>query len=353
MEITTYFAHPAATEIMRTTTLFMLLATLYAVTADEARANAPGDTRAGTTATVRSRAKAPKKLAPGVLTVIRPVPEEDETKSGPREVVEVVHGIQGLDWQPIYSPKSETVKEIAKQMVFRRPVWNLEFAFKPLRMIIVDVPQPSGRMKRKLIWYMVYRVKNNGNHMRPSSKQDQWGHKTYTTDRVHHTVRFFPQFILESHDYKKAYLDRLIPAAKGPIRKREDPNIRLYDSVNISSVDIKVSTPRTDRSVWGVAMWENVDPKIDFFSIYIKGLTNAYIWEDPPGAYKPGDPPGKGRQFTYKTLKLNFWRTGDAVNPHEKEIHYGVPTYTDRKKQDIVHKAYGVSEAVDHLWIYR
>ena len=42
--------------------------------------------------------------------------------------------------------------------------------------------------------------------------------------------------------------------------------------------------------MWGVATWEYVDPRMDFFSIYVKGLTNAYRFADPPGAYKAGEP---------------------------------------------------------------
>ena len=40
---------------------------------------------------------------------------------------------------------------------------------------------------------------------------------------------------------------------------------------------LKQSTPEEDNSVWGLATWEDVDPRVDFFSVYIKGLTNAYL----------------------------------------------------------------------------
>lgn len=295
----------------------------------------------------------PRKLAPGVLKVIPPVREEDETFSGPREVVEVVHGIPKLDWNPFFTPKSNTLLEISRIAIFRRPVWHLDFAFKPLRIIEVDVPQPSGKMQRKRIWYMVYRVKNDGYHMRPMSQEDPWGHKIYVSDFINHSTRFFPHFVLESREFNKAYLDRLIPSALDDIQKREDPGTTFYNSVQISTVDVPVSTERADRSVWGVVTWEDIDPRIDFFSIYIQGLTNAYLFEDPPGAYKMGDPPGTGRRFTSKTLQMNFWRAGDALDLHEREIHYGVPSEADPVQQDRVLKAYGIQKRVDHLWIYR
>ena len=151
--------------------------------------------------------------------------------------------------------------------------------------------------------------------------------------------------MLESHEFEKAYLDRLIPTAIEPIRQREDPNRRLLNSVEMARTPVPPSTDQIDRSVWGVATWTDVDPRNDFLSINDQGRTNANRWVDPPGAYQAGDPPGKGRQFTRKTLQLNFWRPGDPLLEHEREIRYGVP-----KGQAA---AYGVDEGVDYTWVYR
>src|SRR5690606_1259012 len=99
------------------------------------------------------------------------------------------------------------------------------------------------------------------------------------------------------------------------------------------------------EGVWGVAMWEDIDPNIDFFSIYVGGLTNAYDWADPPGAFQAGDPPGKGRRFTQKMLQLNFWRPGDEHLEHEREIRFGVaPGRAD---------LYGVGDGVAYRWVYQ
>ena len=54
------------------------------------------------------------------------------------------------------------------------------------------------------------------------------------------------------------------------------------------------------------------------------GLTNAYRWVDPSGAFQPGDAPANGRKFEYKTLQLNFHRPGDALDEREDEIRLGV-----------------------------
>jgi hypothetical protein len=297
-----------------------------------------------------------RRLAPGVVTEIHPKIEEEETYSGPREIVELVKMRPGLQWNPHFTPQSETLLARAKDTVFRRQIWALEFGFKPLRMIRVDLPGANGGLVSQQVWYLVYYVKNNGRHLNPAPQQDQQGHVTYTTDRVDHSIRFFPGFVLQCHDVGQAYLDEVLPRAVERIRQREDPRRPLHNSVTISDVSIPVSTKYEDRSVWGVATWVGVDPRTDFFSVYVQGLTNAYRWQDPEGAYKSGDPPGTGRRMSSKTLQLNFWRPGDAINPDEREIRFGVPNRSQLpagKTQDDVLRIYRLDERVDYQWVYR
>jgi hypothetical protein len=216
------------------------------------------------------------------------------------------------------------------------------------------VPQPSGKMQRKLIWYMVYRVKNVRYDLNPVPVELQPGKVAFNVERVNFpTRRFLPHFVLQSHEFKKQYLDRIIPAAKKPIQARENPGVELLNSIEISQVQIPLSDERFDRSVWGFVTWEDVDPRIDYFSIFVRGLTNAYQFGDPVGAFKPGNPPGTGRKFTFKTLQLNFWRPGDTEQEHEKEIHYGVPVESNPDLQAAVLERYGLPQRLDYLWVYR
>jgi len=251
-----------------------------------------------------------RQLAPGVMKSVDPQPEVAESFSR-HDVVELLAVDPGLDW--------------AKDVPFRRDIWFLEFKFKPVRMLWIDVPQASGRMQRKLIWYLVYSVTNPGKAMHPAEDADG----TYTVVAVDKPIRFIPEFLLESHEYGKVYPDRVIPVAIGPISLREDPRRTFHNSVEMTR-EIAVG-----ETVWGVATWESVDPRIDRFSIYVAGLTNAYRWRDEPGAYQTGDPIGKGRRLARKTLKLNFWRPGDEYYQDEKEIRYGIPG------------------EVDYEWVYR
>ena len=281
-----------------------------------------------------------RKLAPGVERTIPFEHEINETFST-HDVVEI-RANQALKWKPNFEPESRTLFEMAKDVKFRRPVTGLDISFKPLRMMTIDVPQPSGKFQKKLVWYLVYRVTNRGAHMEPVKNEDgTWAAKAAPEREVY----FVPHFSLYSHEHEKEYLDQIIPVALGPIQKREDPNRPLLNTVQISAKPIPLSTDRVDRSVWGVVTWDNVDPTIDFLSIYVQGLTNSYRWKDTPGAYKPGDPLGKGRKFTRRTLQLNFWRPGDEFEETEDEIRFGTKPGSA--------KVYGVQEGVDYTWLYR
>lgn len=265
-----------------------------------------------------------RNLAPGVEVTIPPDRQEAETYSV-HDIVEILKGIPNLDWQPKLSPDSHTLKQMATGVVFRRDVWCLEFTFKPVRMMWVDVPQNDGTMARKLVWYMIYHVRNTGGHLSPTRQDDG----TYVLKTADRDVRFFPTFVLESVEYNKQYLDRIIPTAIQAIQQKEDPNRTLGNSVGVSSKLIPVSSELVDHSVWGVATWEDVDPRIDSFSVSIEGLTNAYQWVDQPDGFKPGDPPTTGRTLLQKNLVLNFWRPGDEYVEDQRIIRFGQPGQVD------------------------
>lgn len=321
------------------------------------------------------KSKADFWIETGIMKVIPSEPQSEETFTAPRPIVELINNPAVPDWKPNFTYKGEadkthkgaTLRQLASKAIFRRNVWNLEFAFKPLRMIEVDIPQPSGKFQRKNLYYLVYRVKNNGYHYGFKADSDEWDHKTYSLERVNQPVYFFPQLVLKANAPKvetvnnerresyetKEYLDRLVPAAMKPIAERERLGVTLHDSVSITKVSIPVSDAKNDRSVWGVAIWEDLDARTDFFSVFVQGLTNAYQFEDPAGAFKAGDPPGTGRKFTVKNLQLNFHRSGDADLQHEEELHYGVALDRDPTRQEDILKLYGVAAPIDFQWIYR
>ncbi|MCH2113475.1 MAG: hypothetical protein MK171_00995 [Pirellulales bacterium] len=287
------------------------------------------------------------QFAPGVLTTIPPDLDRADTLSV-HDMIEV-RANADLQREPFTTTESRTLYEMAKSVHFRRDIWCLELAFKPLRMTHVDLPRASGKVERKLIWYMVYRVRNSGVGLGPE-QQDDGTFKT--AHRAHDPLRFVPQFLLMSQDRDrqgerigKTYLDRILPAAIETIRRRELPSGRLLSSVQMSEAVLGLEGSRAVGGAWGVATWVDIDPEIDFFSVLVGGLTNANQWQDPPGQFRLGDPPGNGRRLSHKKLQLNFWRPGDTYAENEQEIRYGPAPGKAH--------LYGSGEGVAYQWVYR
>lgn len=262
-----------------------------------------------------------RKIVPYVEQTIDPERDFDELYSV-HHIDELIRVNPDFDW--------------AKDRTIRQDIWALQLTFKPLRFIEADVPGSDGKLRRKLVWYMVYRVKNPGvvyraapteyesvgknteemakllgdRYVFPDKKNLKEGEIVKT--KVGEPVRFMPTFLLYSRDAGKAYSDRVLPSVKSAIRKREDPNRPLKDSVEMMG-EIPAATEEKDNSVYGVVTWEDIDPRTDFFSVYVQGLTNAYKWyylEDGT------------RWKSYKTLRLDFWRPGDDLDEDESEIRF-------------------------------
>lgn len=170
------------------------------------------------------------------------------------------------------------------------------------------------------------------------------------------TVHFVPQFVLVAQNisnpnqYEKKdtelmvskpveneevkYYDEYLPLAFVKIAAKEGPNQSFQTTVTIPSLEIKPG-----ETVWGITTWldvdratgiaKSVDPRIDRFSIYVSGLTNACQWENTPDAYVPGAELMTGRTVQRKVLKLNFYRPGDEFDQKSKEIRFGQPGELD------------------------
>jgi len=270
-----------------------------------------------------------RKLAPGVLTVIPPDTQaEDALLQG--DLLEITRGQAALRWTPQHAAANTTLVERARALEYPRDIWCLEFAFKPPRQLDVELPAADKRMRLARIWYFVYRVKNVGGRRLlvgrdAEGKPDVAQRKLETFQKP---IRFLPHFVLESLEplsdaeglsTYRAYLDRVVPAALDPIRRREDPSRRFFDSAEMAATEI---APGEER--WGVAVWEGVDPRIDFFSIYVRGLTNAIRWRQRPGSrIGPDDRPGAAMEQAPEALRLDFWRPGDAGDGADQQMSVG------------------------------
>jgi hypothetical protein len=293
----------------------------------------------------RRRASPPqgyRRLVPGVETTVPVQWDPTETVSF-SNIVEIL-SVPALNWTPQTISKAQTARELATRYPLRRDVWNLEFSFLPMRMIRVDLPEAGGRLRPTMVWYMVYRVTNRGDHLHPTQQADG----TWDIEKVDYPVSFVPSFTLHTPELRKTYRDKVIPLAIEPIRRREDPRRELLTSAQIMQRQIELTTETQDNSVWGVATWQSgfesgdlVDPRTDYFSIYVAGLSNAYRFADPAGAYKEGDPPATGRLYRRKTLQLNFWRPSDEFSTAETEIYLGTPS------------SLGIKGRIDYQWVFR
>ncbi len=175
-------------------------------------------------------------------------------------------------------------------------VWVLDFKFKDPRLIKVDVP---GR-GQKVCWYLWYQVINK-------------------TKEAH---TFYPDFELVANEKHTVYRDQVLPKVQDSILKIEDPTgyLNIKNSVTISAEPIPPSRPNAmPKAVTGVAIWDNVDPDTNSFSIYVAGLSNGYALTDNPlGA-------DKEPIIRRKTLQLNFKKLGDRYNMTSDEIHFVGP----------------------------
>jgi hypothetical protein len=175
-------------------------------------------------------------------------------------------------------------------------IWVMELRFYDPRLITVDIP---GR-GRKLCWYMKYQVINN-------------------TPEPH---KFIPDFELVTLDKPGISHDQsyLLPKVVEAIRQVEDPTgyADIKNAVTISSKPIPVSKPGIPRPVTGVAIWDDVNPDANRFSIFVSGLSNGWsLAEDP------ADP--KKQVVRRKTLQLNFKRMGDRYYQTSEEIKFVPP----------------------------
>ncbi len=295
----------------------------------------------------------PRALVPGVLTVVAPGQGAEDTAIGPLDL-DYVKGHPELAWSapdfeggsPNFASRSETLVEMGRNVTLRHPVWALEFSFKPMRMIEVSLPSKSGVAQKKLVWYLIYRLRYLGGDLLPEldEKQKEAGVPVAPKQVVFKSVRFLPRFVLINTQTGAEQDSRILSSALPSIAERERIGKPILDTFQISRRDILPSLNDEDKSVWGVATWTDVDSRTDFFIVQVKGLTNAYRLKiDEAG----------NRIFLRKTLQIHFWRPGDTIAETEDRIRLGVPPYLDSSTQNHILKQFGLEKRLDYQWIYR
>ncbi len=287
----------------------------------------------------------PKKLAPGVL-------KEIPIDLNPRDMFSIQRPLPGLKANPFTPksiPKQQTLYGQSRRvMLLRDNVWQYEFAFTGLRQANLKMPLADGSLVERNVWYMVYRIRDTGKTMtfEQVKLKPEFEHikNELRRDRpiAADSKKFLPRFSLEgwvaSDEFRRTrkdryrkvtYRDEIAPAVLAQIRRREDRNQRLLDGHQMSQAKIPVANNNSDPGLWGVAIWTDVDPRIDYVSVYVKGLTNAYrLGSDFD------DPTRK------KTLQLNFWRPGDLVRENDDEVDFGIPLVDNPTEQATICRRY-------------
>ena len=285
-----------------------------------------------------AEAQTPDKrpLAPGVLKVIVPTIDDRDSHSVPMPLPE----LNANQFQGNYVPQAETLYGSTRDIVFFRDVWAYEFSFLPLRQLKVEVPVSKDRVETKTVWYLVYRIRNVGKNTSYEKivdekfrlTQHEIRHDQETIDPTTLPNRFYPVFTLDgwvedqaNRRYNRVnYVDSVLPYVVDAIQLEEDKGTNLLDSVEISRIEIPRARGKNDNGVWGVAVWEGVDPRIDYVSVKVEGVTNAFrILTSPDGS----------KSFKHRVLQLNFWRPGDRFRESNDRIIYGIPLVDNADEQ--------------------
>ena len=176
----------------------------------------------------------------------------------------------------------------------RKGIWVLDFAFRPLRITTIQ-DEAKGRRD---VHYMYYQIINKTGEPR----------------------MFVPQFTLVT-DTGQRYEDTVLPRAVDQIKLREDPTVaKLYGAVDVMGMVPPSNRQGVEDAVFGVAIWEGVDPRADKLSVFVRGLSDGYRMDPGPNA--------AAKPLTrYKTLQVDFLRRGDEHDVHEREITLTDPPY--------------------------
>ncbi len=267
----------------------------------------------------------------------------------------------------------------ASDLLFQKEIWQLQFSYKNIRTIDVDYPTKDGKFETKKVWYLVYSVTNTGKRLSSELDSDVTADVSlkvlkpvenaqkeeevlqfpsnnlrgvykpieieYKEGDEKGAIKCVPRFVYASSSiqerlvYEKTpdglfhgqsrgseegvYYDSYQPLAMVQIAKKESrPGVELIDSIRMASISIMPG-----QTVWGVATWVDVDPRIDKFSVYISGLTNALRWEIDDESDETQV--GAGRNVLRKVLKINFFSPGDEAHRGGKEIYNNLPGELD------------------------
>lgn len=249
------------------------------------------------------------------------VPRRHVLVSGFLAVCAVVFSANSLKAQPKAGFERVAKASVGGNELLGQPaLWVYETHFKKMRMLRLKTADPkTGKEQEKLYWYLVFKVINR-DLGRP---QDQSDTQPVNTLDDQPAEMFLPEILLVTNDEggPRQYPDVIRPAVQDEIARREQ--LELKNPVQLVSNILPVSAEgERETAQYGVAIWENVDSRTDFFSVFFTGFSNGYrIGQSPDG---------KSVRFR-KTIQQEFWRPGDELDENESEMRFkGDPVWIYR-----------------------
>lgn len=284
-----------------------------------------------------------RKFAAGVLNEIPSQLDVRDSFSLPM----TLPGVKAEQHQLETDSVGQTLFGMSERVILYRDVYQYDFAFTGLRQIRVPVVDVNGNNRNKNYWYMIYRVRDLNETLSYEEVKSKFefnqpsqvlkkGKPLDDKDRL-----FLPRFSLEGWVYlptekeyrRVAFRDTVSPAVVRTIRMQEDPRMALLDGVQMSKAKIPKVSPDSDVGLWGVAVFEDVNPYIDYVSVHVSGLTNAYRVKRAED---------DSISFKRKTLQLNFWRPGDNLEEEKDPLTFGIPLVDDPDEQVLITRRYAL-----------
>jgi hypothetical protein len=209
-------------------------------------------------------------------------------------------------------------------------LWIGEVQYKPVRLMRLEIRDPkTGVIKQELVRYMVYRMILRDPTELAGAETEELRRKladpnidpANTLDPNVTVPLQLPRFVLktEDNDIQDVYVDEINLEIQKSVFQREfgrrGLTLKMLNSVE-AIAEIGEPVPNNDKdalakAVYGVAVWRNVNPKADYFSVIMSGFSNAYrISTD-----------GNGKHIVEeKVIVQRFARPGDEFEQDEQEF---------------------------------
>ena len=212
-------------------------------------------------------------------------------------------------------------------------LWVAEVQYKPMRHRLIPVTDPKTRqIKEELVWYFIYRIIPRDYTELAGSKREDLRAKLEneelkpSNDFEENLVQplILPRFALRIDDVAngKTYVDEVNLEIQKAVFDREFGSkaggLTLLNSITgiqeisepVSSTDALVDP--LENAIYGVAIWRDVDPDTDYFTVFMSGFSNAYRVERPTADLI----------VEQKVIEQRFGRPGDRFRQEESEFRF-------------------------------